>query len=80
MALKEYLYIDERRLNSYFEQISSPVKYDKVPVWKASISLTGPNAEGQQARFARPYTKHEKIEKLNEYVIDSRECQKTFLS
>ncbi len=31
MALVEYLYVDDKRLDSYFEQISSPVTYDKVP-------------------------------------------------
>jgi hypothetical protein len=68
MSLVEYLYVDEDRLNSYFEQISSPIAYDKVPVWKAGLSLAGPNAEGQQARFARPFTRHEKIVKLTDYV------------
>jgi len=68
MSLTEYLYVDERRLNSYFEQISSPVTYDKVPVWKASLSLTGPNAEGQQARFARSFTQHEKMMKVSEFI------------
>ena len=48
MKLAEYIYVDERRLNSYFEQLSSPIAYDKVPTWKASLSLTGPTAGGAQ--------------------------------
>jgi hypothetical protein len=70
MPLVEYLYIDEERLNTYFEQISSPVRYDKIPMWNAEISLTGPKAGGAQQRFARPYTTHEKISELTEYLKD----------
>src|SRR5215210_128620 len=70
MALVEYLYVDERRLDTYFEQISSPVTYDKVPEWNAEIGLTGPKGGGKQARFARPYTMHEKISNLTEYLED----------
>jgi hypothetical protein len=66
--LREYLYIDRARLDSYFEQISTPVTYDKVPIWKTAIALTGPSAEGQQARFARPFTQHEKIQRVREYL------------
>ena len=36
MALVKYLYVDERRLDAYFEQISSPVTYDKVLVWEVA--------------------------------------------
>jgi hypothetical protein len=70
MALVEYLYVDEKRLDTYFEQISSPVTYDKVPMWNAEIGLTGPKAGGAQQRFARPFTTHEKISKLTEYLED----------
>lgn len=73
MALVEYLYIDERRLDSYFEQISpSPVAYDKVPTWEASITLTSPGAKGTQSRFGRPFTAHEKITQLVEYLEKKR--------
>jgi hypothetical protein len=68
LTLVEYLYVDEKRVNSYFEQISSPVTYDKVPEWSADISITGPKAGGKQLRFARPYTMHEKISKLTEHL------------
>ena len=46
MSLIEYVYVDEKRLDAYFEQISSPVTYDKVPEWNADISITGPKAGG----------------------------------
>ncbi|MFX0200375.1 MAG: hypothetical protein ACFFCW_30015 [Candidatus Hodarchaeota archaeon] len=64
MPFAEYIYIDQRRLNSYFEQISPPVKYDKVSEWILEISLTGPKAQGTQARMRRPFTEHEKITSL----------------
>jgi hypothetical protein len=70
MALVEYLYVDQERLDTYFEQISSPITYDKVPMWNAEISLIGPKAGGAQQRFARPYTTHEKILRLIVYVED----------
>jgi hypothetical protein len=70
MALVEYLYVDEKRLDTYFEQVSSPVTYDKVPEWNAEIGLTGPKGGGKQTRFARPYTVHEKISKVTEYLED----------
>jgi hypothetical protein len=60
-TLVEYLYIDEARLDRYFEQISSPVAYDKVPIWKAALGLAGPKAEATQARPGRPFTTHEKV-------------------
>jgi hypothetical protein len=68
MALVEYLYVDEERLDTYFEQISSPVTYDKVPMWNAEIGMLGPKAGGAQQRFARPYTTHEKISTLTEHL------------
>src|SRR5215210_4856358 len=70
MALVEYLYVDEKRLDTYFEQLSSPVTYDKVPVWEANLTITSPGAKGSQQRFARPYTTHEKVSKLTEHVED----------
>ncbi|MCH9053256.1 MAG: hypothetical protein IIA72_19725 [Proteobacteria bacterium] len=64
----EYLYIDALRLDRYYEQISSPVKYDKVPVWKVAVGLAGPKVEGTQVRPGRPPSTHEKILRLKEYI------------
>jgi hypothetical protein len=69
--LTDYLYCDDQRINSYFEQISDPVAYDKVPVWKAGLSLTGPTAEGSQARPGRPFTLHEKVQKIVDHLRKS---------
>lgn len=64
MPLLEYLYIDERRLNTYFQQISDPQFYDKIPYLEANISLTGPKAKIGQTQYPRDFTTHEKIVKL----------------
>lgn len=64
----EYLYIDKPRLDRYYEQISSPVKYDKVPVWKVALGLTGPKVESTQVRSGRSPTTHEKTQKFIEHV------------
>jgi hypothetical protein len=63
-VLTEYLYCDKQRLDSYFEQISNPVAYDKVPIWKAALGITGPSVEGTQSRPGRPFTLHEKVQKI----------------
>lgn len=68
MRLVEYLYVDERRLCSYFEQISGPVHYDKVPSLFAGIGLAGPRAEAAQTRHGRPFTTHEKVRFLCDHL------------
>ena len=67
-ALVEYLYVDQRRLDSYFEQVSSPVFHEKVPIWKVALGLTGPKAEGTQERFSRNATNSEKISEVIDYL------------
>jgi len=68
MAIVEYLYVDEARLNSYVSQIEGGlVSYDKVPIYDAELSFTGPKAKATQQRFPREKTTHEKIEVLRSY-------------
>lgn len=74
-SLKEYLYLDRRRIDSYFEQISGPVVYEKVPTLKVSLSLSGPSAEGLQTRPERPYTVTEKLEKLLNYLQETKQLK-----
>jgi hypothetical protein len=64
----EYLYIDNRRLDNYFEQISSPMRYDKVPTWNVELSLIGPKVAGTQTRLGRAPTTHEKIQQFVDYI------------
>jgi len=63
-APTEYLFVDERRLDSYVEEIAGPVAFDAVPTYKASLSLTGPAVEVSRERRARDFTVHEKLGKL----------------
>lgn len=74
--LVEYLYVDEIRLNSYFEQISEPIAYDKVPIWKAVIGLTSLKTEATQSRPGRPFTRHEKYLKLISYLENNNLLKK----
>lgn len=79
VALVEYIYIDRIRLDSYFQQISSPNTFDKVPSWKVSFSLIGPGVEGTQSPNARPYTDHEKvIAVLDNLYTSSNTCPPEF--
>jgi len=69
MSLVEYLYIDQNRLDIYVGQIEGGlISYDKVPIYSADISLTGPKAGTIRQRFPRVKTPHEKIEVLRNYL------------
>jgi hypothetical protein len=77
----EYLYVDTPRLDRYYDQISSPVQYDKVPVWKVAFGLAGPSVEATQQRSGRAPSLHEKIQKFIDYVQDHdlAGCERTSL-
>jgi hypothetical protein len=75
MPLADYLFVDEARLDSYFEQISSPLTFEKKPTWKAGVSLSGPVAEGSQSVIPRPHTRHEKICTVLEYLKQNLELR-----
>ena len=72
-SILEYLFVDQPRLDTYFEQISDPVAYDKVPVWKVVLGLTGLSAEKTQSRLGRGYTNHEKLTRLVRYLKDKEQ-------
>src|SRR4051794_18637223 len=61
MSFADRLYVDESRLQSYAEQISSPVTFDKAPEYTAGIRITGPSVETRQSIHARPLTETEQI-------------------
>jgi hypothetical protein len=71
-GLVEYLYVDMRRLDSYVEQIRSPITYDKIPMWSAELSLSGPRASAAQSRQARPWTTSEKVQIFLDYLSSSK--------
>lgn len=65
---KDYLYIDEIRLNSYIEQIGSTYKIRRSPSLKFGISESGPNiSAGLDAQFQKK-TSHEKVYELINYL------------
>jgi hypothetical protein len=63
-GLTEYLFLDEPRIERYFQQLSAPVRYDKLPVWKVALGLTGPSVEGTQSRPGREFSFNEKLEEV----------------
>src|ERR1039457_2516108 len=70
--LLDYLYFDMPRIERYFQQLSAPVRYDKVPEWKVALGLTGVSVESSQSRPGRDFSIQEKIDK----VLESMESQK----
>jgi hypothetical protein len=68
MSIKEYLYIDEKRLESYFEQVSSPLHYDKIPTWKISLGITSASVETNLDKRGREFTRHEKVQAIMEHL------------
>lgn len=65
---RDYLYIDEQRLNSYLDQISSVMAHDKFPSLQLDLSLTGISVRADQASRHRDKTNHEKICELIKYL------------
>lgn len=59
--VKEVLFINESRVESYFEQISDPITYDKVPEWEAKGSITDVGATHRIRQSGREFTREEKI-------------------
>jgi len=66
--IRDYLYVDEKRLNSYLEQIGSTSTFRKAPSLKLSLSFSGPKVTAEQASQLRNKTNHEKICELIEYL------------
>jgi len=66
--LAEYLFLDKPRIERYFQQLSEPVKYDKLPVWKIALSLTGPAVEGTQTHPGREFSFQEKLQKVLDHI------------
>jgi len=66
--LRDYLYVDEARLNSYLEQIGSTSTFCNAPSLKLSLSLSGPRVVAEQATQLRNKTIHEKTCELIKYL------------
>lgn len=73
MEIVEYLFIDNRRLNSYIEQFRSPMTLDKAVLWRAGMGVAGPKADISQTASTRSLTDHEKIKLLLEYLEKTKQ-------
>ena len=72
MSLREFIFVDDLRLDSYTEQIAPAVTYDKVPVYSASLGLVATGASTVQQRFARPLSQIERVRLLEKYLQKGR--------
>lgn len=70
-SIVEYLYVDERRLDAYVEQIGLPIEYDRVPNWDGETLPSCREAAGAQGVHSRPLTRTEKIEMLLQHLTAS---------
>jgi hypothetical protein len=71
--ITEYLFIDQRRLDSYVEQVHSPITYDKVPLWDVEASLSGPKVARRVVKPTRPLSNSEKIATLIGHLRKTKE-------
>jgi len=67
----EYLYVDERRLSSYVEQIAGPVVNDRHRETTFALGFTGPQVQSSGRAIIRPRTTHEKLRTLTERLVDA---------
>jgi hypothetical protein len=66
--LRDFLCVDEKRLDSYMTQIKAPTPVDKVPIWEGEISITGVKVVGKQQTSVRTRKNEEGIELLLAYL------------
>ena len=66
--IKEYIYIDEKRILSYFEQISDPLKNEKSTSFKFSFGFPKLSFDSELKNEKRPFTLIEKINIINDYL------------
>lgn len=72
-SLRDLIYIDQKRLNSYARQIEPGGAVVKVPKWTIGISLTGPKVSGEQNQSFRPREAEEKIDLLLKHLKKNSE-------
>jgi hypothetical protein len=73
--IHDYLFVDHKRILSYFEQIASPdslKRKQKCPAWSVSISIGGPKVAGKQSVALRDPTIYEAINDVEKYLHDSQ--------
>jgi hypothetical protein len=60
----EYLYLDQRRLDAYADQLGLALRRDKSPAWNLGIGLSGPRVGASQGTTIRPASAHQKLAAL----------------
>ena len=66
--LRDLIYVDETRLDSYVRQTGTPDAVVKVPKWTFEFSVAGPKVKGEQQQSSRKRENEEKIELLLKYL------------
>jgi hypothetical protein len=69
--LKEYLFVDQKRLDTYASQIKPGAVVEKSKEWNAGLGLTGPNVSAKQTERVRALTTHEKTELIRTHLTSN---------
>jgi hypothetical protein len=68
--LTEYLFVDQKRLDTYASQISpAGTIVEKTKEWNAGLSLTGPSVGAKQTERVRALTAHEKTQLIQSHLV-----------
>jgi hypothetical protein len=76
--LRDYIYTDEKRISSFFEQISGPQKNEKSGSLKLSFTFPKIGFESEIKNESRPYTFNEKIHLLENYFEGTSDKTKMY--
>jgi hypothetical protein len=71
VTLIEHLYVDVRRVNTYFQQISNPEKRETNASLSIGIALTGPQVSAGVNETRRQYTDQEKLSSVITFLQQS---------
>jgi hypothetical protein len=74
-SVAEHLYIDERRLISYSNQIAGSVDFKKVPVMSGDVSLLGPKAAVSEVVISVPLQIDDRIQVIAEHLRKYRQVE-----
>ena len=70
-SLREFLFVDQTRLNCYVEQIASPRMVEKIPTWKVAFGLLKLDVEATQTQTLRERTLFEKVTAFEQYLEEN---------
>jgi hypothetical protein len=73
--LVDYIFVDQRRLLSYAEQLNVAKSADTVPTWNVGLSMKGPSVGGKEEKKLRPATVHEMVTKLVRHLKKNDQLQ-----